>query len=267
VEKGAVLISGAAGGIGRATVDRFLAAGYVVAGIDIDPAVESLGETDYVGAVADVQDPARLEEAVDGLLHGRQLRHVVGLAGRVVPEEHGLMERGLPRAVAAFSQSVSLNLTGQFALMHLALPKLSAIEGDRSITFCSSVNALRGYGAPAYSAAKAGLIGMTHALATPLARTGIRVNVVAPGATRTPLLHEEVAQSGDSRGLERMAERIPLGRLAEPADIAEVIVSVADRMVHVTDQVIAVDGGQIPPAPPGQRRRRLRRWLHYRPFR
>src|SRR3954451_15425823 len=248
--------------------------GYDVAGIDLAPSVETLRSGSYRGKVADVTEPAQLTAAVDELLENLELRHVVGLAGRVLPDEAGSNWPDVPAAVGGFSRSVSLNLTGQFALICAALPKLDAADGDRSITLCSSVNALRGFGAPAYSGAKAGLIGMMHALATPLGGLGIRINVVAPGTTRTPLLLEEIALAGDAKLLERKAAEIPLGRVAEPEDVAPAIESAADRLTYVTDEVIKVDGGQLlarPVDPPGRRtdrwRRRIRRRLHNRPFR
>ena len=267
MSKGAVLISGAAGGIGTATVDRFLAAGYAVAGIDIAPAVKKLRTGAYAGRVADVTNPARLVAAVRETLDGRELRHVVGLAGRVVEGEPGTVAADVPGAVDGFSRSLSLNLTGQFALIQAALPRLIEGAGDRSITLCSSISALGGFDAPAYSAAKAGLIGLAHALATPLGERGIRINVVAPGTTRTPLVEDEMRAGKDPSRLDRTATQIPLGRVAEPDDVAAVIEALAGRMTHVNDEVIRVDGGQLLKQPAGPSSSRLKRWLHNRPFR
>jgi NAD(P)-dependent dehydrogenase (short-subunit alcohol dehydrogenase family) len=267
VSKGAVLISGAAGGIGMATVDRFLASGYEVAGLDLSPSVETLRSGSFRGKVADVTEPDRLTAALEELLAGLELRHVVGLAGRALQDEPKPIESDVSAAVDGFSRSVSLNLTGQFALVQAALPRLLAVDGDRSITLCSSLNALRGYGVPAYSAAKAGLIGMTHALATPLGGRGIRINAVAPGTTRTPLIEEEMRAVSDPGRLDRKAKEIPMGRIAEPEDVASVIESLADRMTYVSDEVIRVDGGQLLARPVDPGPSRLRRWLHNRPFR
>ena len=265
--KGAVLISGAAGGIGQATVDRFLASGYEVAGLDLSPSVETLRSGPYRGTVADVTEADRLPGALDEVLRGTELRHVVGLAGRVVDEERGSLEAEFAASMNGFQRSVALNLTGQFALIRAALPRLLESGGDRSIILCSSINALAGMGAPGYSGAKAGLIGMTHALAPSLGRRGIRINVVAPGTTRTPLLEEETERANDRGLIDRVAARIPLRRVADPDDVAAAIESLADQMTFVTDEVIRVDGGQLggfAEAPP---RWRLRRWLHNRPFR
>src|SRR5262249_6703791 len=145
---GAVLISGAAGGIGEATVDRFLGAGYEVAGIDIDPAVESLRDGAYRGAIADVRAPVQLADACDRLLEGASLRHVIGLAGRQADDEPDAVEKPLEEGVRGFEDSLALNLTGQYALIYASVERLEAGEGDRSITLCSSVNALQSYGAP-----------------------------------------------------------------------------------------------------------------------
>jgi 3-oxoacyl-[acyl-carrier protein] reductase len=238
---GAVLVSGASGGIGWATVERFLADGYLVLGVDL---VEPPEQRDGLRSrVADVRDAEALDRAVRELTEGLELRHVVALAGRVVPEEAEVLGGDVSVAVAGFATSLELNLTGQFALVSAALPKLRSAHGDRSITLCSSINAMGDFGAPAYSAAKAGLIGLMHATAGPLGEQGIRVNVVAPGTTRTPLTEAESV--GDLSRFERAAQGTHLGRVAEPDDVASAIESLADRMTHVTDQVLRVDGGQL----------------------
>jgi NAD(P)-dependent dehydrogenase (short-subunit alcohol dehydrogenase family) len=275
VSKGAVLISGAAGGIGVATVDRFLASGYEVAGIDLAPSVEGLRTERYRGRVADVTRPEELAVVLAEILDGLELRHVVCLAGGVLDAERDvLLEPDTTAARAAFDSSLALNLSGQFSLVHSSLPRLNGTDGDRSIVLCSSVNALRGYGMPGYSAAKAGLIGMMHALATPLGHLGIRVNVVAPGTTRTPAIERDIAWAGDPGAADRIPRQIPLGRMAEPRDVATSIEVLADQLTHVTDEVVRVDGGQLLARPDGAPDRRLQRWrrrvgrrLHNRPLR
>jgi NAD(P)-dependent dehydrogenase (short-subunit alcohol dehydrogenase family) len=262
VSKGAVLISGAAGGIGTATVDRFLASGYEVAGVDISPSVEGLRREHYRGGIADVTRPGELAAMVEELLKGLVLRHVVSLAGRIIPAERDILKEDPAVAAEAFGSSLALNLSSQFTLIHATVGRLERADGNRSITLCSSVNAMRGYGAPAYSAAKAGLVGMMHALATPLGRQGIRINVVAPGTTRTPLLVGDLSQGGDpEKIMARIGEEIPLGRVGEPDDVAAVIESLADRLTHVTDDVLRVDGGQVLASPLRQAAGgRLDRW-------
>ena len=94
----------------------------------------------------------------------------------------------------------------------------------------------------AYSAAKAGIVGMTRAMASEWARDGIRVNAVAPGYVRTALINELERQGAlDARGI---THRTPMGRMAEPAEIAEAIVFLGShRASYITGAVLPVDGG------------------------
>jgi NAD(P)-dependent dehydrogenase (short-subunit alcohol dehydrogenase family) len=239
----AVLISGVSGGIGSATADRFLAAGHDVLGIDlVTPATPREG---LRVAIADVRSPDAVAAAVEELCAERPLDHLVSLAGRATPDELRLAELSIPAAAGAFSDSLQLNLTGQFTLLRAAVPSLHRAKGDRSITLCSSINALAGFGLPAYSAAKAGVIGLMHALAPELGEAGIRINTIAPGTTRTPLTEAEASAANDETRFERAGAETQLGRVAEADDIAAAIESLALRMTHVTDHLLEVDGGQL----------------------
>lgn len=263
MSRGTALISGAAGGIGQKTVERFLERDYEVLGIDLDESVASINLSGFRGLVADVRDVEALESAVAQLGDGARLRHVVSLAGWSGDEELELLELPPARAMGVFRDSVDLNLAGHFALLRVALPHLERTSGDRSITLCGSINAFRGYGAAAYSAGKAGLVGMMHALAPPLGRRGIRINLVAPGTTRTEHFQRDAREAGDPGAADRIATEVPLGRVAEASDVAETIESLADQLSFVTDEVIRVDGGQmlapVSRAPRPRWRGRLRR--------
>ena len=97
-----------------------------------------------------------------------------------------------------------------------------------------------------YSAAKAGVIGLVRGLAVELARDGIRVNGIAPGYIRTAQALSEEHSLG-SQGLEQAASFIPMGRVGEPEDIADVAVFLAsDAASYITGQTIVVDGGLLP---------------------
>jgi 3-oxoacyl-[acyl-carrier protein] reductase len=96
-----------------------------------------------------------------------------------------------------------------------------------------------------YSAAKAGVVSLVRGLAVELARDGIRVNGIAPGYIRTAQALSEEHSLGPE-GLERAAEFLPLGRVGEPEDIADVIVFLASESAHyITGQVLVVDGGLL----------------------
>jgi 3-oxoacyl-[acyl-carrier protein] reductase len=97
-----------------------------------------------------------------------------------------------------------------------------------------------------YSAAKAGVVGLVRGLAVELARDGIRVNGVAPGYIRTAQALSEEHSLGPE-GLEKAADFIPMGRVGEPEDIADVILFLASEAArYVTGQVLVVDGGLLP---------------------
>jgi len=234
------LITGAAGGIGRATALAFLDAGFAVAGLDVaDAVLEPPGPGDYAGLVADVRDAAATREAIGSLR--RPVAHLVTCAGISLPAETADAGRVLPD-VDVFRASVELNLTSHYATLAAAWPGLRDGAGDRSVSFASSVNALQSFGLIGYSAAKAGLIGLVRALVVPLGAVGVRVNAVAPGTVPTANTRREWAHVPEH--FDEMAALVPTGRLGTPDDIAAAFLSLARDLTHVSGQTLVVDGGQ-----------------------
>lgn len=239
-----VLITGAAGALGLATVREFLNAGFRVIGFDRDPSVKSLASGNYAGFHVDVQDEIPLARAVTEAQLLGPLTHVVGIAGGALADEPSTQLDPVGLLPELFRASLEANLTSQFLVLRAVLPWLRCSpEPDRSVTFTSSVNALTGCGMPAYSAAKAGLIGMMHALAPPLGAERIRVNVLAPGTVRTP--RTERLWSHVPRHFEQLETTTALGRLARPEDIGRAFLALATLLTQVTGQVLVVDGGQM----------------------
>jgi NAD(P)-dependent dehydrogenase (short-subunit alcohol dehydrogenase family) len=238
-----VLVTGAAGAIGAATVRAFLDDGWAVLGLDRTGEVADVTDDDrYRGVRADAGDEAAVAAAIAGIDGESPLRHVVGVAGGALPEEPQTAEDPTALSLEVFGKSLAANLTSQFAVVRTAVPVLRASTGDRSITLTSSFNALSAQGMPAYSAAKAGLIGMMHGLVRPLGRDGIRVNVVAPGTIRTP--RTERIWGHVEGHFARLEEGSALGRLGTPEDVASTFLAVACMLRHVTGQTLVVDGGQ-----------------------
>lgn len=239
-----VLVTGAAGAIGSSTVRAFLAAGLGVVGFDCAAAVGEVASGRYVGLQVDVQDEEALTEAVDRVAGRGRLRHLVGIAGGALPNEPSTRHDPAAVGVDVFRASVELNLVSQFQVLRAVLPWLRASgPDDCSIALTSSFNALSGQGMPAYSAAKAGLVGMMYALTGPLGADGIRVNVVAPGTivtARTQRIWGHVPGH-----FEHLRSSTALGRLGTPEDVARTFFSLATQLTHVTGQVIVVDGGQL----------------------
>jgi NAD(P)-dependent dehydrogenase (short-subunit alcohol dehydrogenase family) len=237
------VVTGAAGALGRATVSAFLGAGFAVVGLDRDEAVVDVARTRYRGVQVDVTDEDAVEVALGDLQGTSRLRHLVQVAGGALPEEPATQDDPRLLTPELFRRSVEANLTSQYVVLRAALPWLRSTTGtDRSVTLTSSWNALSAQGMPAYSAAKAGLIGMMHALVWPLGREGVRINVVAPGTIRTP--RTERIWAHDTGHFERLADTAATGRLGEPDDVAATCLSLATTLTHVCGQVLVVDGGQ-----------------------
>ena len=242
-DRDVVLVTGAAGAIGSATVRRFLDAEFEVVGLDRDAAVLDVRHAGYTAFQVDIAEERSLGETVERAQGIGRLAHVIGVAGGALPDEVRVEGRPEQLSVDSFRASVEANLTTQFLMFRAVLPWLER-DGtiDRSITFTSSFNALSGWGLPAYAAAKAGLIGLMQNLAPPLGARGIRVNVVAPGTVRTPRTERNWRNvPGHFERLEKMSA---LGKLARPDDVAAAFFAVAVVLTHVTGQVLVVDGGQ-----------------------
>ena len=236
-----VLVTGAAGAIGSATVDAFLERGFQVAGIDRDASVTARRDG-YTGIQVDLEDAEAVDGAMKALAKVGAIAHVIGVAGGALPTETAEQEL-LGLDATSFRASIEANLITQYTIVRAALPLLRSGDGDRSIALTSSFNALSGWGLPAYSAAKAGLVGLMHALTSPLGKEGIRINVVAPGTVRTPRTDRIWAHDpGHFAGLEA---RSAMGRLGSPTDVANAFVALATLLTHVTGQVLVVDGGQM----------------------
>lgn len=238
MSKPTVLVSGSSGGIGTATCRYFHQSGYEVVGIDLHPAGPDAPPMQTL--LVDVTDADAVALAL-GQAGVDEVAHVITLAGISHPAEpvahlqHTVVEPGVFRA------SIDVNLIGHYNVIYAALPRMERCAGDRSITVVSSINAIRGFGLPAYSAAKAGLLGLVTAMTPVLGQRGIRINALMPGTTPTPATIAEWAQ--DPGHFEKMAESVPLGRLGTPENVAEALGALV-RLSHVTGQHLAVDGGQ-----------------------
>jgi 3-oxoacyl-[acyl-carrier protein] reductase len=235
-----VLVTGAAGAIGSATALALEADGHRVVGLDKEPAPAGGGEW----IQHDLLDTAGTERllAESSLLAG--LQHVVAVAGGAIEDEVGRLDPAdVP--VAVFADSVRLNLVAQYALVRASADRLEAEtpSGNRSITLFSSINALRGYGMPGYSSAKAGLLGLVVALALPLGRRGLRINAVTPGTVITDRFRQDYPETGEQLG-PRLVESRATTRETRTTDVAQAVVAVLG-LEQMTGQQLVVDGGQL----------------------
>jgi NAD(P)-dependent dehydrogenase (short-subunit alcohol dehydrogenase family) len=221
------LVTGACGGIGAAIVAQLEAAGAAVAACDV-PSSDA-------AVTFDQRDPeavrAGVGEAVQRL---GGLDAVVANAG-VVDTIH----RSDRFPAEAWAKDLETNLTGAFLVAQAAFPALR--DGDApAIVFVSSASAETGLpGQAAYTASKAGLVGLARTLAAEWGPLGIRVNVVMPGLIGTPKVRTLPAAL-----LAAMTRTIPLGRVGEPADVAATIAFLlGPGAAYVHGQVLRIDGG------------------------
>ena len=234
------LVTGAGGGIGRAIVAALAEAGHDVGACDLAEALDhGAPEGAAMTAAFDVRDERDIARGVEEVAQGLGgLDAVVANAG-VVDTIH----RADRFPTDEWEGDLGANLTGQFLLARAAYPQLraSAREGGApAIVFVSSASAELGLpGQVAYTAAKAGIVGMARTLASEWGPRGIRVNVVMPGMIATPKVRALPRPM-----LESLAASIPLRRIGEPAEVAGTIAYLlSPAAAYVHGQVLRIDGG------------------------
>ena len=230
-----VLISGAGGGIGRAMVGVFRAAGAKVIGADREQS--QLDGLDLAGSLLfDQANPKATRAAVERYLADHGVPDaVVANAGFTRAESFEDLNDEV------WADELNINLNGAYAMADPIIAGM-AKRGKGSIVFISSVNGLEHYGNPAYSAAKAGLIAYAKAIAVERGAQGIRANVVAPGSVRTPAWDHRIA--ADASVLDNVLPHYPLGRMVDPQEVANAAVFfTSDAASGISGTVLPVDAG------------------------
>ncbi len=243
-ESRSVLITGAAGGIGRATVQLFSEYNWKVIGVDRAPFGDGFPE-DGLFIQADISDSQNLETIfLRTQAYSRKLDALVNNAAIQIAKP--LLET----TVEEWDAVMISNLRAVFLAAKLAYPLFKAAGGG-AIVNVSSVHAVAtSANIAAYAASKGGLLALTRAMAIEFAPDNIRVNAILPGAVDTPMLHAGLSRGHAGTGslperLENLADKTVIGRVGKPEEIAHGIYFLADKIQSsfMTGQALIIDGG------------------------
>jgi NAD(P)-dependent dehydrogenase (short-subunit alcohol dehydrogenase family) len=234
-----VFITGVLGGVGMAAANAFRAAGWRVAGMDRRAEDGTFEAGQFLhGDLAALESGRRIEEFLAGL--GR-LDAVVNNAAEQI--EKPLIET----TDEEWDRVMATNVRSAFTLSRVAYRHLASTAG--AIVNVASVHALAtSSGLAAYASSKGALVALTRASAIEFAAAGIRVNAILPGAVNTPMFRAGLGRWGSpAEALSTLQRRTPLGRVAEPSEIAEAILFLADgdRSSYITGQTLVADGGAL----------------------
>lgn len=234
-----VLVTGASRGIGKAIAQRFADEGHFVIGTatsekGADAIAEYLSESGGIGRVLDVcsdEDVDKLFEEIDSVYGG--INVLVNNAGIT---KDGLLMRMKDEDWASV---IDTNLTSIYRMSRRAVRGMMKARHGRIINITSVVGQMGNAGQTNYAATKAGAEGFSRALAREIGSRGVTVNCVAPGFVETDMTEEL-----DERLLNSMLDAVPMGRMAQPEEIAAAVSFLAsDDASYITGAVLAVNGG------------------------
>ena len=238
------VVTGGAGDIGMAICRALGAAGHACAVVDVDEArcAAAAGTLQAEGleafaASADVADPEAVRAMADAVAARDDVAVVVNNAGKASAPDFESADE------ADWLEAQAINLNGAYFVTRAFLPGLKA-RGGGAIVNIASGNGLGAYGNPAYSVAKAGLLHFTRLLAVEYGPHGIRAVSVVPGSVRTRAWTHRIEKNPEL--MDELREWYPLGRIAEPEDVANVVAFVAsDTARAITGSEILVDCGGL----------------------
>ena len=243
------VVTGAASGIGRSVAEQFAQAGSSVAMLDrnedegrrICRQIAAKGQSCefYPADVSNETDVARTVDSIALRFGG--ITHLVNNAGIV------LIKGVEDCSVAEWDRVFDVNVKSIFLMVKYCLPFLRQSRGASVVNVSSVSGLVAQKGTPAYVASKGAVLMLSKALALDLAGDGIRVNCVCPGITDTPMFRAHVDSTSDPElTLQQRTQRVPIGRMLSPDEIADAILYLAsERASGVTGTELVIDGGYL----------------------
>ena len=228
-----VLVTGASRGIGRAILERLIADGMHVINFDKESPVKIAEHETFVKV--DMSDEKALRTALADATSNHSITRLVNNAGIVRP---ATIEK---TTIADLQAVMSVNVAAAIICVQAVLPAMKAAHFGRIVNIASRA-ALGKEERISYATSKAGLLGLTRTLALELASDGITVNAIGPGPIATELFQS--ANPPGAPATQRILDRVPLGRIGQPEEVAHIAASLLDqRAGFTTGQVVYVCGG------------------------
>ncbi|WP_417742781.1 SDR family NAD(P)-dependent oxidoreductase [Salipiger sp.] len=232
------IVTGGAGGIGAAICRRLAAEGALVRVVDMngDAATTLAAEIGGTAHDVDLTDPAAIRDFVDTIAAG-------GI--HVLCNNAGLMRRGALMELTDddWQASFAVNVDALFHMCQAVIPQMQTQGGGAIVNTASQWGLHPAPGHIAYNTTKAAVVAFTQNLARDYAPDRIRVNAVAPGEVRTPMLESNLARSG--RSLDDLNRLVPYGRIGEPEEIAALVAFLAsDEAGYLCGSVVEITGAQ-----------------------
>jgi NAD(P)-dependent dehydrogenase (short-subunit alcohol dehydrogenase family) len=240
------IVTGAAGGIGRATAIAFVREGATVYGLDVDArgirdsAAEMAGSVGcFIPLEVDVSVPADIAGTMDRVLNdGRRVDVLVNNAGI------NIAKRIADLAPGEWDRVVDTNLRSVYLFSQAVWPHFLTQKGGVIVNVASVMGQVGGAGSPAYCASKAGMIMLSRCLAKDGAPAGIRVNSVCPGYIDTPIMERHLREQADpTAAREAIVAKVPSGRMGTPWDVAAGILFLCSAdAAYISGTELTIDG-------------------------
>lgn len=243
-EKDIILITGGLGNIAKATIKKYLENECIVIATDIkennsDEEFKNNSNYEYYQCdVTSVESIKELKEKIEKKYN--RITHIISMAGDAI----GTDIQGIEHVtIEDIDKTIKLNLSSHVYITTILLPLLKNESGNKTITYVSSINALRAYDAPVYSASKAALYGLVRGELQDLGKLQIRANIITPGTVLRP--HEALKNELTKGEYAKKRPQPKYKEFAINSDIADTLFSITHVMKKMVGQDIIIDAGQM----------------------